>query len=189
MTIQIQALVDDGLLDLGKIFSSAKWDTQEIVATYIVCCFGNDGCQPGEQEVRIESATEYGIVAYRWYESESGDHGAILLDRDDAIAAGEEHASDSDETPDLDGQIEQILATGYFGDSADADDIRSICEALCGHSQGVILLPRGEMPAQPIGRLWTTNGYLQCEHVQMSATHGTVELAASSLLAACASAE
>lgn len=185
MAIDLAALVNDSHLDLDVVFAGASWRTVDTAATFVACCFGLDGDQPGEVELKLERAEMGGIEAWRWREPESGDHGDVCLSRDDAVAAAEEYAQDSDETPDVDEQISAIIETGYFGADVDADDIREICEALCGHSQGVLLLPSGEVPARPLGRLWTTNGYLQCDHIQVAATHSSVELAAAALLAAC----
>ena len=58
-----------------------------------------------------------------------------------------------------------------------ADDVRAICEAATGYSQGYLLVT-------PDGRQeWTTNGYLQCKrYLTLDATHDSVEIAASALL-------
>ena len=78
-------------------------------------------------------------------------------------AAIEEYASENDEEP----------------------DIKAICEEATKHSQGYLLLPAGEFCGHPIGRLWTTNGYLQCEkYVTLDATHPSLAYAADTLLRA-----
>jgi len=79
--------------------------------------------------------------------------------------------------------IEAIVETGYFGD-ADAEDIRAVCVEATRHSQGHILLPAGEFVGHPIGRMWTTNGYLQYPHVRLAATCPSVAYAARDLLRA-----
>lgn len=80
--------------------------------------------------------------------------------------------------------VRQIVETGYFGD-ADADDIRAICREATRYSQGYLLLPAGEFCGHPIGRMLTTNGYLQgVAYVTLSASHDSVSDAASALLRA-----
>ncbi len=86
--------------------------------------------------------------------------------------------------PDADDLIRQIVETGYFGDADDAD-IRAICQAATDYSQGYLLLAAGGFPGDPIGRLWTTNGYLQCaEYVTLDATYPCIAYAADALLRA-----
>lgn len=182
-TVDVEGPVANGWLDLDDIapINGADWHTEGCAATYVACCFGVDGDQPGEVEVELQRATAYGIELWRW--SDAGEDGPPRLTEAEARADAEEHASDSDETPDIDDQIEAILDTGYFGDDATVHDIRRICDALCGHARGVLLLPRGVVPSAPLGRLWTTNGYLECEHIQVDATNDTLGLAAATLLA------
>lgn len=79
--------------------------------------------------------------------------------------------------------IDQIVETGYFGD-ATPDEIRAVCGAATGYSEGYLLLPRGEYVGQPIQRMWTTNAYLQCDYVALDVTHSSVEEAAEALLRA-----
>jgi hypothetical protein len=135
----------------------------------------------------LESATEYGIVAYRWAsKDDSGTHerGPITLDRNEAVEAGEEYGGENDDLPDADDLIRQIVETGYFG-GADATDIKAICEEATKYSHGYLLLPAGKFCGYPIGRLWTTNGYLQCEkYVTLDATHSSLSYAADALLRA-----
>jgi len=184
--VDVAGLVEAGLLDLDTVFANGDWEADsDIIATYTACVYGRDGDEPGEVEVVLESATAYGITAYRWAErDDSGTHerGPITLDRDEAVAAGEEYAEDHDEEPDAGDLIEQIVETGYFG-SADAEDIRAICDEATKHSQGYLLLPAGEFVGRP---MWTTNGYLQCEYVTLDATHHSIAHAADALLRAVA---
>lgn len=186
-TVDVAGLVEADLLDLDAVFDLADWRQVDGITAYTACVYGKDGDEPGEVQIVLESATEYGIVAYRWAEKDDGGthgRGPITLDRDEAVEAGEEYASENDEEPDADDLIRQIVESGYFG-GADADDIRAICEEATKHSQGYLLLPAGEFCGHPIGRLWTTNGYLQCEkYVTLDATHPSLAYAADALLRA-----
>jgi hypothetical protein len=79
-TIDLAGLVADAHLNLDAIFDDADWTTTESgVAGYVSCCFGDDGGQPGDVVVDLQSADAYGITAWRWYESESCDHGETYL--------------------------------------------------------------------------------------------------------------
>lgn len=185
MDIDIYQLVDDGYLDLQAIFhKESMWTRYQHIADYTLCCYGPNGDEPGLQEVWLQRAEAYGIVAYRWRvddgEQET-DRGYPTLDEDQAIEDGREYAESSDEALDTDELLDQIVATGYFGD-ADADDIRAICEEATQHSQGYLLLPKGEPVGHPVGRMWTINGYLSCDHLQLPATHSDISYAAASLL-------
>lgn len=186
-TVDVAGLVEAGLLNLDAVFYRADWQQVDGIAAYTACVYGKDGDKPGELQIVLESATEYGIVAYRWAEEDgSGTHGRgpITLDRDEAVEAGEEYASENDEEPDADDIIRQVVESGYFGD-ADADDIKAICEEATKYSQGYLLLPAGAFCGHPIGRLWTTSGYLQCEkYIMLDATHPRLAYAADALLRA-----
>ena len=117
--IDIENLIADGVLDLKALFDNEHWKTEEVAASFIECCFGLDGNQPGKVEVRVEVATQYGIVAYRV--ADDGDTCEDLyLDLDEAREAAKEWADDNDETPDLDEQIDGILESSYFGEEATA---------------------------------------------------------------------
>jgi hypothetical protein len=183
--IDVCGLVEDGFLDLNSVFSRSDWERVEGIATYTSCVFGANGDEPGDVEISLESATEYGITAYRWAEHDDGgthNTGTITLDRDEAVTGGEEYAEENDETPDVEELLDKIVETGYFG-TADADDIRVICEEATTHSQGYLLLPKGEFCGHPVGRLWTTNGYLQCEeYITLNATYSNISYAADALL-------
>lgn len=169
-----------------------NWRHVEDIATYTACVYGPAGDQPGTCEVVLESGTvDDGVTVYRWtaqddcgvYES-----GQPTLTRDKAIRDGQEMAAQSNDEPDYDSLVEQIIETGAFGD-ADADDIMAICTAATRHSQGHLLLPLGEPVAQPIGRMWTTNGYLECDHIALDATYPRPSHAAAGLLQAIQSRE
>lgn len=183
----VAGLVEAGLLDLDDVFRRADWRVQDVITTYTACVYGRDGDEPGEVEILLQEATEYGITAFRWAEHDGGgthECGPITLDRDEAVAAGEEYAEENDEEPDADELVAKIVETGYFGD-ADADDIRAVCEEATKYSQGYLLLPAGEFCGHPIGRLWTTNGYLQRDrYVALAASHPSVGHAADTLLRA-----
>lgn len=185
--VDIAGLVEDGHLDLAAIFKPSDWRVIDVIAAYTACVYGRNGDEPGEVEVVLESAEEYGIVAFRWAERDDGgthNRGDITLDRDEAVKDGESVAEENDEEPDADDLIKQIVETGYFGD-ADADDIRAVCKAATEHSQGYLLLPAGEFVGHPVNRMWTTNGYLQCErYVTLDATYPSVAYAADALLRA-----
>jgi hypothetical protein len=186
-TVDVAGLVEAGLLDLDAVFDRADWQTDDGITTYTACVYGSEGDKPGEVRVVLQSVAEYGITAYRWAEQDgSGTHesGPITLDRDEAVSGGEDYASENDEEPNAEELIAKIVETGYFGE-ADADDIRAICKAATEHSQGYLLLPAGEFCGHPIGRVWTTNGYLQCDkYVTLDATHPNIAYAADTLLRA-----
>lgn len=182
--VDVAGLVEAGHLDLDAVFGRADWRVQDGITAYTACVYGPAGDEPGRVEVVLESATEYGITAYRWAErDDAGTHqrGPITLDRDEAVEAGEEYAALNDEEPDANSLIRAIVETGYFGD-ATADEIRAICRAATEHSQGYLLLPAGKFCGHPVDRLWTTNGYLQCDYVTLDATHSSIAYAADALL-------
>lgn len=196
-TVDVAGLVASGLLDLDAVYDMldldavydmADWRQVDSIATYTECVYGANGDEPGEVQIVLESATKYGIVAYRWAQKDDGgtyDRGPITLDRDEAVESGEEYASDHDDAPDADDLIRRVVESGYFG-CADADEIKAICEEATKYSQGYLLLPAGEFCGYPIGRLWTTNGYLQCDHVTLDASHASLAYAADALLRAVA---
>ena len=184
--IDIEGLVAAELLDLDAVFARARWQVVDRITTYTACVYGSQGDEPGEIQMSLESATEYGIVAYRWAASDDGgvcECGPIVLDEDEARDAGEEYATQENEEPDANALIEQIVATGYFGDAGE-DDILACCKEATQHSQGYILLPKGEFVGHPIGRMWTTSGYLQCKHICLEANYPSAAYAADALLRA-----
>lgn len=175
-TIDITGLVNAGLLDLDAVFDGADWRTIKSITTYTACIYGTFGDEPGEVTVNLQASYRYGITAYRWAaEDESGTYecGSPVLDREEASRQGEEFATENHTELDVDEIIDQIVATGYFGD-ATASDIRSFCEQATGYSCVYLLLPKGYC--------WTTNGYLECEYVTLPATYPNVAFAADALL-------
>lgn len=184
--IDLAGLIEDGHLDLEAIFRRAEWWRVETIASYTAWVYGDDGDGPGEAWVSLWSAEAYGLTAWRWEdEDDAGSHdaGPITLDRDEAVRGGEAHAADAGGAPDIDDLIQRIVGTGYFG-GATSDDIRAVCEAATAYSQGYLLLPAGGPCGEPVGRLWTTHGYLQCRHVRIAADHGSPVEAAYALLRA-----
>ncbi len=151
------------------------WYEVDQIDTYIACVFGPDGDQPGEVRVILQ---QHDGELYRWAEcDDAGTHNVgDPTTKGEAIRQGEELARLIDETPDIDECVQRVVASGYFG-SAAADDIREICEHAADHSCGCILLPRGYVPRPMI---WTTDGYLQCDHIVLEAAD-SVALAAHSL--------
>lgn len=177
----------DDVPDFDTIdWGNARWRLVDEIATFISCVYGPHGDEPDEVEVVLQSAEVDGVTAYRWCECDQAgehSHGEPTPDKDEAIADGEEYAAANDDTPDVDDLIRQIAESGCFGD-ADHDDIRAVCKEATKHSQGYLLLPVGEFVGHPIGRMWTTNGYLQCDHVALPATFSRISLAADALLRA-----
>lgn len=157
----------------------------EHVTTYVICAFGKNWDELGEVDMYVQP----GIVTLEDNEKvtiwRAIDAGRELewwfATREEAVTCAEEVAVDEDASPDMEEIIAAIIETGYFGD-ADSDDIRDICHEATRHSQGYLLLPRGSFVGHPIGRMWTTNGYLQCDHISLDATHGRIDLAAAELL-------
>lgn len=185
LTVDVAGLVDDGFLTLNALFSDAIWKRDgSPVASFIRCCYGPEGDAPGELEIIVECAVKYGIAVYRWTEIDAAGayvSGDITLDRAEAVSAGEDYASENDEEPDADDLIQQIRETGYFGDAI-AAEIKAVCEEATRYSQGYLLLPKGEFVGHPIGRMWTISGYLQCDHVRLTASKLSVAVAADELL-------
>ena len=184
MNIDLEGLVEDGYLDLQEIFDQADWYREEHLADYTLCVYGRDGTDPGLIEVWLERAEIYGIEVYRWRagdDEQEADCGYPTLSQDEATEDGLQYAEDNDEEPDADEYIDHIVATGYFGD-ATASDIRAICEEATQHSQGYLLLPKGEFVGCPVGRMWTTNGHLECDYVTLQATYKKLSYAACALL-------
>jgi hypothetical protein len=175
-----QTAIEEHLLHSWRIPSRDR-----VAATYVANCFGDDGCQPGTIEVCIEVATLGRVELWRWAEDESSEHGEVRLIRDQAVADAAEVAANKDETPDLDETIAAIVETGFF--RTDADDVRAVCEVAVSYSEGYLLLIPGNILPSPAGIAWTTNGYLQCDHVQLACGQDSVELAAAALLHICLS--
>lgn len=186
-TVDVKGLVDAGLLDLDNVFRTADWRVVDSITTFTACVYGPEGDSPGEVRVALQSATEYGITAYRWAEQDdSGTHetGPVTLDREEAEREGQEYADENDNEPDADDLVRQIVETRYFGEATE-DEIKAICQKATEYSQGYLMLPAGEFVGHPIGRMWTTNGYLQHNrYVTLDATHPSVAYAADALLRA-----
>jgi hypothetical protein len=73
--------------------------------------------------------------------------------------------------------ISEIEEAGYF---EDPEIIPEIVQALTKHSQGYLLITPNI--CSPVGTRWTTNGYLQCDHIRVRATYATETMAAQALL-------
>lgn len=184
--VDVAGLVADDLLDLEHAFRDADWFRVRDIGRYTLCVYGARGDEPGEVTVTLESAQSYGIVGFRWRELDAGgsyDFGPVTLDSATADLAGADRIADRDDPPNVAEIIKKIVATGYFG-VATEEEIKSMCYASMDHSQGYLLLPSGGFPGEPLGRLWTTGGYLQCEHVALKANSPTVRYAAAGLLRA-----
>ncbi|HKJ61160.1 MAG TPA: hypothetical protein VKA94_04085 [Hyphomicrobiales bacterium] len=149
--------------------------------TYIACCYGAEGDEPGDVEVRLESAEDDdGVTWWRLHEPESGERSDEMWDDEtEAREALESWCEDRDETPDADDIEAQIRETGYFNTPA---IIPLVISEMTNHSQGYLLLTPDMR--QPVGTRWTTNGYLQCDHISVDATHNNRAVAADSLLRA-----
>ena len=101
--IDLDLLVERGHLSLDRIFADSKWIEISTIATYTLCVYGRDGCQAGELEVALASATEFGITAYRWIASDpcnEAARGPITLSEQDATEDGENFASSEDQPQD-----------------------------------------------------------------------------------------
>ena len=150
---------------------------------------GASGDEPGEVTVVLETLTweavtehrSHGTIkAYRWSDGDAS--GTWTHDRDKAILDGEEFAKAEDETPNADDLIGDILESGFFGPSATEENVREILECVEDGVEGFyLLLAQGVVPAKPLGRLWTNNGYLQVPHICLPAC-SSVGVAAHTLL-------
>lgn len=171
-TIDVAELVTDGHLDLDAVFDGASWRVIDSIGSYVACCYGCNGDEPGDVEIALEHAERYGIDAYRWIERDdagTNERGPITLDREEAVTAGEEYATENDETPDEDDQIQAIIDAGWFADSVDADDIRAIIEYCHSHNnlgQGHVIVDRDGR------REWVTTGYVEHEAMYIGIPHG-----------------
>jgi len=90
--------------ELDELADRADWDrrNKKAIASFVSCCYGAQGVEPGDVNVYIESADVDGLTIYRVYWADDGSYGDIdgthvFLDRDVAVAAGEEYASGQDE--------------------------------------------------------------------------------------------
>lgn len=184
--VSVEGLIEDGFLDLEAVLGRAEWQEQEVIATYTACIYGPEGGEPGQIEIVLEQTCLYGIRAWRLVQRDCTGvyrHDAPpTVDKEEAVEEGRQFAQENDNEPDIDLLIQEVIETGYFG-SAGAENIRAICQAATEYSQGYLILPKGTPVAQPIGRMWTTSGYLHCEdYVALNATHKRVSYAAYTLL-------
>jgi len=156
----------------------SEWDSTN---SYVECCYGCQGDEPGTVEVQI-GATRHGAWYVRTDDgTESETVSGPFATQDEAETAAEAYATEHDEAPDLDDLVSEIIDTEFFGPEATEEAVTAICEAMTVHSQGYLLLPAGEVPGA-VGPLWTINGYLECDHIQVDATHDSTEIAAFTLL-------
>lgn len=168
-----------------KTDKNLNWRTQD-TDTYIACCYGRDGDEPGDVVVQLESAEDDdGVTWWRLFEPEACQSSDKMWDDEtearDALA---DWCEDRDETPDAEDIEAQIRETGYFNDP---DIIPLVIAEMTQHSQGYLLLTPDI--GQPVGTRWTTNGYLQCDYISVDATHNNPAVAADSLLRAIQSAQ
>ena len=172
LAVDLCGLIDDGHLTLDGVFERADWRAIDGIGSYVACCYGRDGDEPGTVTVLLESAECYGITAYRWAEDDGGgadERGEITLDREAAIEDGESHATGADETPDDDEQIADILAAGWFSSQVDAAAVRTIIGYCSDHSslgQGHVIIDRDG------SREWVTAGYVEHDAMYISIPHG-----------------
>lgn len=82
--VDVQGLIDHGCLDLERAFDKASWKVGESVATYNANAFGYNEDEPGQALIFLQTATKFGITAYRWYDPLSEDNGPACLDPKDA---------------------------------------------------------------------------------------------------------
>lgn len=184
ITTEIRTFVEQQTLD---------WSTE---ATYLGRCYGSSGNELGSIPVSIASVVlddddDDGKHVIGWVVAETPDEATVLHSiwgsEEEAREAAEDLAAELDETPETQETqeiIEEIKATSYFDDPAIIDHVVS---AATGYSQGYILVTPDI--AQPVGTRWTTNGYLQCDYIELAATYGTEAEAAEALLHAIQEAE
>jgi len=129
-------------------------------------CGGNGKCESSAWVVAETSEENTNIHEFYDYEEE-------------AQNAAEELAEELDETPDLDEIIQNIADTDYFDDP---DIIPFVLKSLTEHTQGHLLITPDIH--QPVNVRWTTNGYLDCDHISISADFENKFEAAEALLKA-----
>ena len=170
--IDIVNLIDDGHLDLDKVFAGARWSSVEEIDTYIAMCGGAGGDSPMTLTIMLESSEMYGITAYRWIELDdagSYDTGEITLDPVEAVEQGKSEAEDRGETPEPDDQIALILATNWFKKSVKKEDVRAIidyCHGYADQGQGHVIIDRSGVHE------WVTTGYVEHKAVYVDIPHG-----------------
>jgi len=156
-----------------------KWQDVE---SYLGRYYGSNGNELGKIPISIAPQME-GDTVVSWVVAETPDeatifHGSYNTKKEARIAA-KELAEELDETPDLEELIEEIKETNYF---EDPDIIPFVVKAMTEYSQGYLLITPSIH--HPVGVAWTTNGYLQCDYLGLSATFDTEEQAAETLLSA-----
>jgi hypothetical protein len=183
--IDVEGLVAAKLLNLKAVFEKSDWKTVKVINSYTACSYGETD-EPGEVEIVLQKATEYGITAYRWAEEDDGGYhekGAIVLHPDEVREDAMEHVIEQDDEPDIEDLVNKIVDTGYFG-SATRKDILNVCECATEHSEGYLILRAGKI-TYPIESLLTTCGHLDgCDYVTLDADFQRVSYAAHALLRA-----
>jgi len=164
----------------------STWDDDgDSVASFVRCCYGAQGDEPGTLAVHVQTDGK----RWRWVErDDSGDHdtGGPFATRAEAEAAGVAYAEGSDETPDLDGLVSDIMGTGYFRD-VDVDDVKKLCALACGYASSQLLLTR-DLPRPLALVVASNNSYLdEVDYVAVSADYDAQHEAAHAILAAITS--
>jgi hypothetical protein len=165
----------------SQLHNRGDWKS---VASYAGRYYGPEGDDLGDIPISIatfydaETDAELGWIVAETPVECTEIHGTYA-DRDEAETAAGELAEELDETPDLDDVVEQIAATGYF-DSPEI--IPAVVAGMTSYSQGYLLITPDI--SEPVGTRWTTNGYLQCDHIQAPATFSSEPQASAWLLRA-----
>ena len=160
------------LADLLERHGDCNWRAVEAIDTYIACCYGRDGDEPGSVEIVLQEASPCGVTIYRWAERDDGgthETGCAMFDRDESVASGKAYAEENDETPNADDQVAEILAADWFSASVDDGDVRAIIDYIEGHSdlgQGHVIVDRDGW------REWVTTGYVERDAVYVGIPHG-----------------
>ena len=99
MLPDIRQLVEDGHLDLEAVFADATWATHDDNSTSYRA--EDENGDMAECNVIIETATAYGIVAYRWADRNTADGsyidcGPVCLDDTDGLGSSEAEAGAQD---------------------------------------------------------------------------------------------
>lgn len=156
----------------------------EEIAEYEGRYYGPDGNELGTIPISIAPVLDiHTDDVLGWLVAETPDedtiyHGVYSTEAE-AKEAARKLAEKLDETPVLDDVIADIAAVEYFDNPK---IIPLVVDAMTQYSQGYLLITPGIR--EPIGTRWTTNGYLQCDHLAMDATYDSREVAAEALLRA-----
>ena len=63
LALELCGLIDDGHLTLDSVFERANWRAIDGIGSYVACCYGRDGDEPGTVTVLLESAlTSKGVA-------------------------------------------------------------------------------------------------------------------------------